>query len=131
MPLDDFYKHPQMGDGHLNKCKQCAKEDIHKTRRDNIDYYRAYDRKHALENQERRAKHNADSIRRNKEYKQVKSAYSKVQRAVLSGKLIKLPCEVCGGKAEAHHDDYSKPLDVRWFCKLHHEEYHHKYKKSS
>lgn len=46
--------------------------------------------------------------------------------AIRSGKLIKQPCEVCGTdvKIEAHHDDYMKPLDVRWLCRFHHQEHH-------
>ena len=41
------------------------------------------------------------------------------------GKLISKPCEVCGDlKVDAHHDDYAKPLDVRWLCKKHHREHH-------
>lgn len=40
-----------------------------------------------------------------------------VHGALETGKLVKSPCEKCGNtKVQAHHDDYSKPLDVRWLC---------------
>jgi hypothetical protein len=41
------------------------------------------------------------------------------------GKLTKKPCEVCGSElVEMHHEDYSKPLEVRWLCRKHHLELH-------
>jgi hypothetical protein len=52
-------------------------------------------------------------------------AHKAVQTAVARGKLVRGVCEVCGKpEAHAHHEDYARPLDVRWFCKAHHEEAH-------
>jgi hypothetical protein len=54
-----------------------------------------------------------------------KLAHSKVAAAIKKNKLCPQHCEKCGDKnSEAHHDDYSKPLDVRWLCKTHHAEHH-------
>ena len=48
-------------------------------------------------------------------------AQNAVQNAVKYGKLIRLPCSVCGDqKSEGHHEDYSKPLEVVWLCRTHH-----------
>lgn len=45
--------------------------------------------------------------------------------AMKIGVLVKQPCEVCGEQVvDAHHDDYAKPLDVRWLCRTHHNEHH-------
>ena len=30
------------------------------------------------------------------------------------------PCEVCGAEGQRHHDDYSKPDQIRWLCRTHH-----------
>ena len=41
--------------------------------------------------------------------------------AVRRGNLQRQPCEVCGApEVHAHHEDYSKPLEVRWLCSAHH-----------
>jgi len=48
-------------------------------------------------------------------------AQSKVAYAIKTSKLVRGPCEVCGStNVHAHHDDYDKPLEVRWLCSLHH-----------
>jgi len=46
-------------------------------------------------------------------------------KAIKCGLLVRKPCEVCSEeKVDAHHDDYTKPLDVRWLCRKHHNEHH-------
>ena len=53
-------------------------------------------------------------------------AHLAVQRALNTGELAKLPCEVCGGETvDAHHDQYDEPLNVRWLCRRHHTRLHH------
>lgn len=61
-------------------------------------------------------------IRNNKE---VANAHTQTHNAIARGIIAKQVCEICGAeKAEAHHDDYNKPLKVRWLCKRHHAEWH-------
>lgn len=46
-------------------------------------------------------------------------AHQRVHHAILSGRLVRPErCEDCGcdGAIVGHHDDYGKPLDVRWLC---------------
>jgi branched-chain amino acid transport system permease protein len=46
-----------------------------------------------------------------------------VATAILKGSIIPELC-FCGAKAQAHHEDYSKPLEVQWLCTTHHNELH-------
>ena len=61
-----------------------------------------------------------------KKYPERKKAHQIIKDAKNSGKIIPKPCEICGGKAQAHHPDYSKPLDVIWLCRQHHIDAHYK-----
>lgn len=48
-----------------------------------------------------------------------------VYLAVRDGRLVRQPCEACGDvKVEGHHEDYDKPLQVRWLCSRHHRKEH-------
>ena len=61
------------------------------------------------------------------------SAQRMIRKEISSGRLARQPCETCGefkflenGRTAivAHHDDYAKPLEVRWLCLQHHNEHH-------
>lgn len=52
-------------------------------------------------------------------------AHKIVFTAIRNGSLKRKPCRVCGNeKAEAHHDDYTRPLYIKWLCKMHHSARH-------
>ena len=123
-PLDEFYKHSTMADGHLNKCKECAKNDVSNNRNQNLEKYRAYDRTRGKIPE--RIKANTEITRAwRAEDKRRNVAHSSVARAIRSGELIRKPCSRCGeAKSVAHHEDYDKPLEVVWLCQPCHKQRH-------
>lgn len=52
-------------------------------------------------------------------------AHAALRSGVRRGLVTPQPCEVCGDEtSEGHHDDYDKPLEVRWLCRRHHKRLH-------
>lgn|SRR3990167_361636 len=62
--LSEFYKHPQMPDGHVNKCKDCNKNDVHLNRKDKESYYNKFDQNRYRKNILRMWKLKYGSMRR-------------------------------------------------------------------
>jgi ribosomal protein S27AE len=119
--LSEFYKHPQMTDGRVNKCKECNKTDVISNRKLKVEYYRKYDR----ERGNRQDKDYRDEYK--SKYPNKHNAHRIVNLSIRAMKLFKEPCEKCGREdVHAHHDDYAKPLNVRWLCPVCHSAWHDK-----
>lgn len=117
-PLEDFYRHGEMADGHLNKCKACTKQDM-RVDRHTKPRVREYDRERASQ-PHRVALRKRISQAWDAKYPDRARAHSAAGNAVRDGKLQKPAlCEGCGldRKLQKHHHDYSKPLLVVWLCK--------------
>lgn len=104
LPLSEFYTHPQMCDGYLNKCKDCTKADVSAHRKKNPQ--RIYEtRLRTFEKEPTRDR-----------------ARKLTSAAIAAGVLINPGvCYGCGctsdeRRIEAHHHDYRYPLDVVWVC---------------
>lgn len=145
--ITEFYKHSAMKDGYLNKCKNCCVMQAKEHRALNIEKIRAYDRNRPNK-KERTQKSKEYKTRMRVEdpekydrifhgtrkryranYKEKCYAEGLVNEAIRNGKL-KRPeaCEVCKTKCkvQAHHPDYSKPLEVMWLCVSCHAKEHNK-----
>lgn len=141
-PLSEFYRHPRMAGGRLGKCKQCTKKDVSTNYRNNIDHYKEYERSRAMlthrvkarEEYQKSPAGRASISKSKKKWKEAnlikRAAHVIVGNAIRDGKLIKRPCEICGSeyRVHAHHEDYAKPLDVKWLCPRHHIEHHKRQK---
>jgi hypothetical protein len=117
--LEDFYRHPAMADGRLDKCKACTRADVRRRHLARLDAVRAYDRARASLPQRRQL--SRDVLRRERlEHPDRIAARAAARDAARRGSLAKAEaCERCGlkGRLELHHADYSRPLFVAWLCK--------------
>lgn len=126
LPRSEFYAHPRAPDGLRYKCKACftsMRRETNRRRYANDPTYRA-ERREAARASYRRTGYRSpvDPTKR--------SARVTLQNAVREGRLTPSDgCEDCGHdfsefRREAHHEDYSKPLDVAWLCSLCHGKRH-------
>lgn len=109
----------------MNKCKECTKGDSKKT----YEKIQSIPELAIRERKRQRIKENKRRIEgRTKKYKKQlrrSPASDILAKAIRLKQIEKKPCEICGKtRAQGHHEDYSKPLDVVWLCIRHHNDRH-------
>lgn len=133
--ISEFYKHPMMGDGHLGKCKTCAKRDVAERvdklskNPDWIEMERA--RCRAKQVRYRKSGRVKKYPRKRQLSKEKRRAYNAARRAKYAGKLVPAKrCEMCESAPpkDMHHHDYSRPLEIVWLCHACHGIIHRKHK---
>ena len=128
--LAEFPCHPGCKDGREGRCKTC-KSAYMKSRRQvpEVRKRETETRRRWYENGGREiVRKNTLQYRKRTGYPgwslpERRHARNLAQSAIRRGKLKRLPCEVCGiKKAESHHDDYTRPFEIRFLCNKHHKE---------
>ncbi len=124
-PLDDFHKRAASKDGRASLCKECQRQRDQARFSDPAVRHAHNERCKAYQHGEGKLIAGAAKSRYHKKHAKKRKAHVMVGNAIRDGKLIRKPCEVCDAvKTVAHHDDYDRPLDVRWLCERHHKEWH-------
>jgi hypothetical protein len=122
-PESDFQVRKASKDGLTASCRQCLKK------RDAKRYpkereIRSLQRKVYMSTPEGKSSHKKAVKQWQEKNALRRAAHVIFGNALRKGKIVKQPCFVCGKKAEAHHPDYGRPLDVVWLCTAHHKEVH-------
>lgn len=95
---------------YYDRNREKVNESKRQWRLNNLEYHREY--------QEKVVRTRPENLRKT-------AARNAVNNGIRDGKVTRGPCEVCGkSPVEGHHDDYNKPLEVRWLCTKHHKEHH-------
>lgn len=104
-----------------NICKACDSRRAVEWARKNRQKKRDANNRHHKKISSKRA---AQTARWRQRHPLAYKAHIAVNSALRSGSLLRQSCCICGAKGHAHHDDYSKPLDIIWLCHSHHMERH-------
>lgn len=121
-----FPKDRQKVDGIYPACKECCRK---RNRRYACSHTTLIKEKYKdiykTPKEKERLRNLAEIMR--KKYPEKMMARRQVFLALSRGSITKEICECCSdSKVHAHHEDYSKPLEVRWLCGKHHRELHRK-----
>jgi hypothetical protein len=120
--LTSFGRRSASNDGLSPRCKTCQK--VYDKLRAN-DPYREEARRIYAQTEEGRISGNKAKAEYRKRNPVKVKAHAKVAYAIRSGNLYREPCEVCEDEnTHAHHDNYLMPLNIRWLCPKHHNEWH-------
>jgi hypothetical protein len=125
-PLGEFYAAPKGKDGRASKCKECAKAAVKANYAVKRPEKSAYEYRRTR-TPERRAYLVRACQKHRKRNPEKYAARTAVNNAIRDGRLVKGPCKHCrtDKRVQAHHADYSKPLDVTWECFRCHREVEH------
>lgn len=118
LKLSEFYKHKEMADGHLNKCKSCTKRDVRSRYRNRWKTDPMFVEQQRLRGRDKYKRLYRGQINLPGSHPRRK-ANTMVNNAVRDGRLVKpTTCTECGesGRIEGHHENYNKPLNVHWLC---------------
>lgn len=125
---NQFHREKRRKSGLQSQCKSCQRELHIKYYARNREEIRRKARIHAASEASRVKARIRDRIRA-KKHPEILGAHMMVKGALLIG-LLKKPtiCEKCQSRRnlEAHHEDYSKPLEIMWLCRECHISKHRK-----
>lgn len=118
----NFYRNRSKPCGLDSYCKDCTRLKYRDKRERNRKNYREKDKRYYKDNRDKISEKRKSDYEINKHKHQARAA---VQSAIRKGDMERGLCQECGDrKSEAHHPNYSKPLEVVWLCKTHHARVH-------